>query len=150
MVTVNTGKDEIPLIQCFRALSTGTNTHRRERVPYAGEEATLLRQRSTIGYHTEGIHLQAVVVMEAQRLMLDHTLVQLETTLFQTLSAAGMAGVQNRHIVLFCHFIDCSEQRIKVFLGVNILLTMGRKQNIFTLFQSQTGVDIGCLDLGRF
>ena len=84
--------------------------------------------------------------MEAQRLMLDHTLVQLETTLFQTLSAAGMAGVQNRHIVLFCHFIDCSEQRIEVFLGVDIFFPMGRKQNIFTLFQSQTSMNVGCFD----
>ena len=37
-------------------------------MPYAGEEATLLRQRSTIGYHTEGIHLQAVdVAVEMNR-----------------------------------------------------------------------------------
>lgn len=58
----------------------------------------------------EGVHLQAVVVVEAQRLMLDHPLVQLEAGLLQTLFAAGMAAVQHGHVVLFRHFVDSSEQ----------------------------------------
>lgn len=85
--------------------------------------------------------------MEAQRLVLDDTLVQLETALFQTFAAAGMAGIQDRHIVLFGHFVDCGEQRSKVFLRVDILFAVGREQNVLTLFQSQTCMNIGSLDL---
>ena len=87
--------------------------------------------------------------MEAQRLVLDDTLVQLEATLLQTLPAAGMAGIQDGHIILLCHLVNCGEQRSKVFLRVDVLLTVSRKQNILAFFQTQTSVDIGCLDLGK-
>ena len=87
--------------------------------------------------------------MEAQRLMLDDTLVQLEATLLQTFPAARVAGIENRHIIFFGHFINRGEQRGEVFLGVDILFPMGRKQNIFTLFQSQTSMDIGCFDFSQ-
>ena len=94
---------------------------------HAGEEAALFRQCPAVRYDTEGVHLQAVVVVEAQRLMLYHTLVQLKATPLQPLTAAGMAGIQNRHIGLFRHLIDSREQRSEVFLGVDILLTVSRQ-----------------------
>ena len=111
-----------------------------------GEETALLRQGTAIGHNTESVHLQAVIVVETQRLMPNNTLVQLETALLQTLAAAGMAGVENRHIVLFGHLVDGGEQRGKVLLGVDVLLAVGRQQNVLALLETQTLVDVGRLN----
>ena len=100
-------------------------------------------------HHGEGVHLQAVVVVEAQRLMLDHPLVQLETGLLQTLFAAGMAAVQHGHIVLLRHFIDGGEKAHEILLRVDVLLPVGGKQNVLALFQSQAGVDVAGFDFGQ-
>ena len=103
-------------------------------------------QRAGVGHDAEGVHLQAVVVMEAQRLMLNDALVELKAALLQTLAAARMAGVEDRHIVLFRHLVDGGEQRGKVLLGVDVLLAVGRQQNVLALLETQTLVDVGCLD----
>lgn len=142
-------QDETSLIQSFGPLRGGADTHRRERMPYAGEEAALLGQSAGIRDHGEGVHLQAVVVMEAQRLMLDHPLVQLETGLLQTLFAAGMAAVQHRHIVLLRHFVDGSEEAHEILLRVDVLLPVGGEKDVPTLFQPQAGVDIAGLDFRK-
>lgn len=97
---------------------------------HAGKEATFLRQCAAIRDNTESVHLQAVIVVEAQRFMLNDMLIQLEPTLLQTLAAARVAGVQDRHVVLLRHLIDCCEQRCKVFLRIDILLTVSRQQDI--------------------
>ena len=148
-VRVDACQNETTLIQGFGALRGGADAHRRERVPHAGEETALLGQSAGIRDHGEGVHLQAVVVVEAQRLMLDHPLVQLETGLLQTLFAAGMAAVQHGHIVLLRHFIDGSEQAYEVLLRVDVLLPVGGKQNVLALFQSQAGVDVAGFDFGQ-
>ena len=139
-------QDEAALVQSLGPLRGSADTHRRERVPHAGEEAALLGQSAAIADHSEGVHLQAVVVVEAQGLVLDHPLVQLETGLLQTLFAAGMAAVQHGHIVLLRHFIDGSKKAHEILLRVDVLLPVGGKQNVLSLFQSQTGVDVACLD----
>ena len=139
-------QDETSLVQSLGALGGGADAHRRERVPHAGEETALLGQSAGIRDHGEGVHLQAVVVVEAQRLMLDHPLVQLETGLLQTLFATGMAAVQHGHIVLLRHFIDGSKKAHEILLRVDVLLPVGGKQNVLALFQSQAGVDITGLD----
>ena len=59
----------------------------------------LLRQRAGVRDDGKGVHLQMVVVMEAQGLMELDPLVQLESHGIQPLFAAGMAGVQDGHIV---------------------------------------------------
>ena len=146
MVTVNASKNEVTLVQCFGALGTGADAHRREGMAHGSKEAALLRQGATIGHNTKSIHLQTVIVVEAQRLVLDDTLVQLEAALLQTLPAAGMAGIQDGQIVLFSHLVDSGEQRGKVLLGVDILLAVGRQQNVLALLETQTLVDIGRLD----
>ena len=58
-----------------------------------------------------------------------------------------MAGVQDRHIILFCQRIDGGEQAQEVLFGVDVLLTVGGQQNILVLFQSQTLQHIAFLDL---
>ena len=139
-------QDETSLVQSLGALGGGADAHRRERVPHAGEETALLGQSAGIRDHGEGVHLQAVVVVEAQRLMLDHPLVQLEAGLLQTLFAAGMAAVQHGHVVLLRHFIDGSKEAYEVLLRVDVLLPVGGEQNVLALFQSQAGVDVAGFD----
>ena len=147
MVAVNACQDEVTLVQCFGAFGAGADADCRERMAHGSKEAALLRQGSGIGNNTESVHLQTVIVVEAQRFVLDDTLVKHEAALLQTLPAAGMTGVKDGHIVLFGHFVDCSEQRGDVLLCVDVLLTVGREQDILSLFQTQTGVDIRRLDL---
>lgn len=146
---INACQNETSLVQSLRALRGGADAHRREGVPHAGEKAALLGQSAAVADHGEGVHLQAVVVVEAQGLMLDHPLVQLETGLLQTLFAAGMAAVQHGHVVLFRHFIDGRKEAYEVLLRVDVLLPVGGKQNVLALFQSQAGVDVAGLDFGQ-
>ena len=84
--------------------------------------------------------------MEAQRLMLDDALVELKAALLQPLAAARMAGVEDRHIVLFGHLVDGSKERGEVLLGVDILLTVGGEQDVFAFLKPQTRVNVRCLD----
>lgn len=146
---VDACQDETALVQGFGALRGGADTHRRKRVPHAGEKAALLGQSATVADHSEGVHLQAVVVVETQGLVLDHPLVQLEAGLLQTLFAAGMAAVQHGHIVLLRHFIDGSKKAHEILLRVDVLLPVGGKQNVLSLFQSQAGVDAAGFDFGQ-
>lgn len=143
---VDACQDEAALVQSLGPLRGSADTHRRERVPHAGEEAALLGQSAGIRDHGEGVHLQAVVVVEAQGLMLDHPLVQLEAGLLQTLFAPGMAAVQHGHVVLFRHFVDGSEEAHEILLCVDVLLPVGGEKDVPALFQPQAGVDIACLD----
>ena len=139
-------QDETALIQGFRPLRGSADAHRRERMPYAGEETALLGQSAAVADHSEGVHLQAVVVVETQRLMLDHPLVQLEARLLQTLFAAGMAAVQHGHVVLLRHFIDGRKETYEVLLRVDVLLPVGGEKDVPALFQPQAGVDIAGFD----
>ena len=70
------GEREARLVQCLGALGGGADAHRRERMPDAREEAGLLGQGAGVGHHREGVHLQAVVVVETERFMLNHTSVK--------------------------------------------------------------------------
>lgn len=147
MVAVDACQDEVTLVQCFGTFGAGADADCRERMAHGSKEAALLRQGTTIRHNTESVHLQTVIVVEAQRFVLDDTLVKHEAALLQTLAAAGMAGVKDGHIVLFGHFVDCSEQRGEVLLCVDVLFPVGREQDILSLFQTQAGVDIGGFDL---
>ena len=60
-----------------------------------------------------------------------------------------MTAIEDRHIVLLCHLVDRGEQRSEVLLRVDVLLTMGRQQDVLALFQPQTGMDVTGLDLGQ-
>ena len=57
--------------------------------------------------------------------MLDNSCIKFESTGGQAVTAAGMAAVEDRHVVLLCHFVDGGEETEEVLLCVDILLTMG-------------------------
>lgn len=143
---VDACQDETSLVQGFWALGAGADADSRERMAHAGEKAALLGQGAAVADHGEGVHLQAVVVVEAQRLVLDDPLVQWEAGLVQPLLAPGMAAIQHGHIVLLRHFIDGSKKAHEILLRVDVLLPVGGKQNVLALFQSQAGVNVAGLD----
>ena len=146
-VLVNACQDKTALVQGLRALCGGADAHRREGVPHTGEKAALFRQGAAVAHHGKGVHLQAVVVVEAQGLVPDHPLVQLEAGLLQALFAAGMAAVQHGHIVLLRYLVNGRKEAYEVLFRVNVLLPVGGKQNVLSLLQPQAGVDVAGFDL---
>ncbi len=60
-----------------------------------------------------------------------------------------MAAVEDRHIVLLCHFVDGIEEGEEVLLCVDVLFSVRREQDVFSLFQSKTLVNIAGFDLGQ-
>ena len=81
-VALDASQHEAGLVQRLGALSGGADAHRRKGAPDAREEAGLLGQGAGVGHNREGIHLQTVVVVETQRLVLDHAGVELEAARF--------------------------------------------------------------------
>ena len=59
--------------------------------------------------------------------MLDDTFVKLEARGSQTVAAAGVTAIEDRHVILLCHFVDSSKERKEVLLGVDILFSVSRK-----------------------
>lgn len=49
-------------------------------------ERTLLRKSTRVAHYAEGIHLQAIIVVEAKWLMSNHSFVWLEATALQPFS----------------------------------------------------------------
>ena len=146
---VDAGDDEVALVQRLRTLSGGADADGRERMADGGEEAALLGQRAAIGHHCKGIHLQAVVVVKSEGLVLDDARIQLEAGGFQALAAAGVAAVEDGHVVLFCHTVDGVEEREEVLLRVDVFLAVGAQKDILALLQAEPFVDVTCLDLGQ-
>ena len=152
---VDAAEHETAFVQGLGALGAGADAHRREGLADAGEEAAFLRQGAGIGHHAEGVHLQAVVVVEAEGLVADDTGVQLDPSAglrirrgsLQALTAAGVAGVQDGHIILLRHGVDGAKQREEVLFGVDVLFAVGGEQDVSPLLQAQAGVDVGGLDL---
>ena len=140
---------EAGLVQGLGALGGGADAYRRERMPDAREEAGLLGQGARVGDNREGVHLQAVVVVEAHGLVHAHARVQLEAGGLQALAGARVAGVQDRHVVSLRERVDGGEQAREVGLGVDVLLAVRREQHVLLRLQAELGEDIGCLDLSQ-
>ena len=141
------GQREARLVQGLGALGGGADAHRRERVPDAREEAGLLGQGAGVGDDREGVHLQAVVVVEAHGLVHAHARVELEAGGLQALAGARVAGVQDRHVVLLGQRVDGGEQAREVRLGVDVLLAVGGQQHVAPGLKAKLGEDAGGLDL---
>lgn len=141
------GQREARLVQRLGALGGGADAHRRERAADAREEAGLLGQGAGVGHHGEGVHLQAVVVVEAHGLVHAHARVELEARGLQALAGARVAGVQDRHVVSLRERVDGGEQAREVRLGVDVLLAVRREQHVLLRLQAELGEDIGRLDL---
>ena len=141
------GEREARLVQRLGALGGGADAHGRERTADRGEEAGLLGQGAGVRHHGEGVHLQAVVVVEAHGLVHAHARVQLEAGGLQALAGARVAGVQDRHVVFLRERVDRGEQAREVRLGVDVLLAVGREEHVTLGLQAELGEDIRGLDL---
>ena len=60
-----------------------------------------------------------------------------------------MATVENGHVVLFRHLVDSSEEGEKVFLRVDIFLTVSGQENVLAFLQTEALVDVAGLDIGK-
>ena len=143
------GQREARLVQRLGALGGGADAHRRERAADAREEAGLLGQGAGVGDNREGVHLQAVVVVEAHGLVHAHARVQLEARGLQALAGARVAGVQDRHVVFLRKRVDGGEQALEVRLGVDVLLAVGREQHVALGLKAELGQDVRRLDLAQ-
>ena len=115
----------------------------------ACEERRFLRQGAAVGHHSKRIHLQAVVVMETQRLVADDARIELEAARLQPLPRTRVAAVQNRHIVLRRHLVDSIEEAQEVLFRVDVLLAVGAQEDILALLEAQALVDVAGLNLGE-
>ncbi len=133
---IDAAEHEAAFVKSFGALGAGADAHGGEWMAHAGEEAGLFRESAAVANYSKGIHLEAVVVVEAQGFVLDDTPIELESTGLKAFAATGMTTVEDGHVVLLGHLIDGIKQGEEVLLGVNILLTVGGEQDVLTLLQT--------------
>ena len=143
---VDSGDKEASLVKRFGAFGTGADADCRERMAHTREEGAFFGQGAAVAHDGEGVHLQAIIIMETEGFMLNHALVKLEAACSQTVSAARVAAIKNRHVVLFGHLVDGGKEAREVLLGVNILFAVGAEQNILVFFEAETLVDVASLD----
>lgn len=146
---VDAGENEARLVEGFGTFGRSADANCRERMSYAGEERTLLGKGARIGNDCESVHLKAIVVVESQRLLNLYARIKLESGSFKTMTAAGMAAVENRHVILLGHCVDRIEKAEEVLLRVDVLLAVSTQQDVVPLFESESLMYIGCLDLGE-
>lgn len=146
---VNAGKDEVAFVKGFGSLGGGADAHGGDGFAYRQEEAALLGKCTGVTHHGEGVHLQIVVVMEAEGLVGYHTAVEFEAALFKAFARAGMAAVEDGHVVLLGHGVDGVEERQEVLLGVDVLLAVGRQKDIFALLKTEAAENVARFDFGQ-
>ena len=75
---VDAGNNEVTLVYGFRTLGRGADADGREGMADAGEKTAFFRQGAAVADYGEGVHLEAVVVVKTEGLVLDNALVELE------------------------------------------------------------------------
>ena len=76
---IDAGNDEVGFVYRLRTLGAGAYADCRERMAYAGEERRLLWESAGVRHYRKSIQLQAVVVVEAERFVLNHSRIKLES-----------------------------------------------------------------------
>ncbi len=152
---VDSGYEEAGLVEGFRTLGRGADADRRERMSHGGEKRAFLGQRAAVRDNRECVHLEAVVVVEAQWLVLDNTWIKRDPSAglrmtggrFQALAAPGMAAVKDGHVILLSHLVDGGEEAQEVLFSVDVLLAMGAQKDVFPLLQAEPLMDVAGFDL---
>lgn len=145
--SVDAAEYEAPLVEGLGPLGTRPDADRRDGLADGCVEGALLGKRPAVTHDAERVHLQAVVVVEAQWLLHAHPRVQPEPSRLQPVAASRVAAVQHRHVVLLRHGVDRPEQAQEVFLRVYVLLPVRAQQDVPALLQTEPGMHIGGLDL---
>ena len=144
---VDAGDDEAALVDGFGALRAGADAHGGKGMADASEETALLGQRAAVAHYGEGVHLKAVVVVEAQGFLAYDAAVELETARLEAMAAAGVAAVEDGHVVLLCHLVYGIEEREEILLRVDVLFAVGREEDVFAFLQTEAPVHIAGLNL---
>lgn len=127
---VDTCEHETAALHSLRALGRGPNADRGERAPNRGEVARLLRERARVRDDGEGVHLEAVIIIEAHGLVRANQRMQLEARLLEALATPGVARVEDGLLVLLREAVDCTEQGAEAPLVVDVLLAMRGEQEV--------------------
>ena len=90
---VDAGEDEAGFVEALGALGAGADAHGREGMADGGEKARLFGKRTAVGNHGGGMHLKAVVVVEAEGLVADYARVEPEAAGLEAFARARMAAV---------------------------------------------------------
>ena len=89
------------------------------------EEVFGVSAAAAVGENAEGVQLQPVVIVKAQRRVDPDQGVEDPGMELQPLLGPGMTGVQDRLAVLLCQAIDGAQQGEERLLRVNIFLPVG-------------------------
>ena len=76
---VDAAEDEASFVEGFGTLCAGADTNCGEGMANRSEETAFLGQCARIRYYSEGVHLETVIVVEAKRLVLYDTTIELES-----------------------------------------------------------------------
>ena len=110
------------------------------------EEGAFFGERAAVAHDGERVHLQAVVIVEAEGFVLDNALVKLESAGGKAVAATRVAAVEYRHVVLFGHLVDGGKEAREVLLGVDVLFAVGTQQYILALGEAEAFVDVAGFD----
>ena len=144
---VDSGDKEARLVKRFGAFGAGADADCRERMADTRKEGAFFGQRTAVAHDGKGIHLQAIVIVETERFMLNHALVKLEARCGEAVTAARVTAVEYRHVVLFGHLVDGGKEAREVLLGVDILFAVSAEPDVLAFFESETFVNVARLDL---
>jgi len=76
-----------------------------------------------------------------------HPLVEDESTALDELGAPRVARVEDRHIVLFRHRVDCVHEAEEIALRVDVLLAVRGEEDVASLAEAEVGQDRARIDL---
>ena len=146
---VDAGDDKVGFVEGFGALGGGADADGGEGASDAGEEGALFGEGAGVGNYGEGVHLQAVVVVEAEGLVLDDAPIELEAGGGEAVARARVAAVEDGHIVFLGHTVDGVEEGAEVGVSVDVFLAVGAQEDVATLLEAKAGVDVAGVDVGE-
>ena len=76
---VDAGDDEVGFVNRLRTLGAGAYADCRERMSHRCKERRLLWEGATVADYSKSIHLQAIVIVESKRFMLNHSRIKLKS-----------------------------------------------------------------------
>lgn len=112
--------DHRTLVQHFGPLGGGA-----DQDPAEAQHGAFLAEGSAVAEDDQAVHLQTVVIEEAEGREVAHQRVKLEMPLPDKFHAARMRGIDHRHLIDLGHVVDGLHQGKEVFLDVDVFLAVG-------------------------
>lgn len=144
---VDTCQHEAAPVHRLGALGRGPDADSGERAADRGEVARLLGERARVGDDGEGVHLEAVIVMEAHGLVRAYQGMQSEARLLQALARARVAAVQDGLPVFLGEGVNGTEERAEARVIVNVLLAVDGEQEVAARLEAELAKDARVVNL---